>query len=187
MTPPLIRHIEDHLGPILGGLSDGSKQPLQIVHCNHAPVAGMRVLVTLGLSFTPLYIDAGKHLRQELVLMFREVDGPRNLPAIVQDLALEARTKTQAFGLGDVVGPRGPLTEGATVSAFYIAQPGYLPESFAVFTPTVPSEPPIVFAWLVPITESEAAFVLANGRDAFEDELERIDPDLLDFHRAGVV
>jgi hypothetical protein len=38
--------------------------------------------------------------------------------------------------------------------------------------------------WLVPIGASEASFVRERGWDAFEEELARQDPDLLDLNRA---
>lgn len=100
------------------------------------------------------------------------------------DLGTEALEQNRACSLGDVIGPRGPLRAGATVSALYTAQPDYSPDSFGVCE-TTPE--PVVFAWMVPITDAEAAFVRAQGRDAFEDALFAADPDLLDFSRLSIV
>jgi hypothetical protein len=123
-------------------------------------------------------------LRQELVAMFREADGHRNLPGILQELAAEAITKGSAYSLGDVVGPRGELRVGANVSAVYTALPVYLPDSFHVCRST---PEPVVFAWMVPITDAEAVFARTRGRAAFEDALEATDPDLLDYSRGSIV
>ena len=190
MMPPLMRHIEDHLGPILMGWSadaDGQTLPFSVVLCDYAPIPGMRVLVTMGLSTHLLSTGKpGKFLRQELVAIFREADGPRSLPGMIQQLGLEALSEGRAYALGEVIGPRGELVADSTVSAFYVALPVYLPQSFYVCRNAAPNEQ-VVFAWLVPVTTSEAGFVRANGLAAFEDKLHRADPDLLDYKRSAIV
>lgn len=95
---------------------------------------------------------------------------------------MEAIERDLACYLGNVIGPRGALQAGASVSALYVALPVYLPDSFHVLA----GPEPIVFAWLVPITKSEADFVRAHGRDEFETALEAADPDLLDVSRKGI-
>lgn len=187
VTPPLIKHCEDHLGPIVSGWSTdaaGKPQPFQVAMFERSPLDGVRVLCTLGLSNAHLRVGSGpKRLRQELVAMFRDAEGPRNLPGILLQLGTEALARDTAYSLGDVIGPRGELRAGATVSAFYTALPVYLPDSFHVCR----DPEPIVFAWLVPITDSEAQFARTRGRDAFEAVLESVDPDLLDTARRAIV
>jgi hypothetical protein len=117
--------------------------------------------------------------------MYRDADGPRNLPGILQQLALEAIAKDRAFSVGDVAGPRGELRAGATLEALYVAVPNYLPDSFQVLRRD--TEEPIVFAWLVPISATEASFARAEGRDRFEAALQECNPDLLDFARSSIV
>lgn len=188
MTPPLIKHCEHHLGSIVSGWStdaSGARLPFQVVLFEKSPLPSVRVLCTLGLSDVPLRVGQGtRRVRQELVAMFRETDGPRNLPGILQQLAVEALAEDTAYALGEVVGPRGELRAGTTVSAFYTALPVYLPDSFHVCRSTLE---PVVFAWMVPITDAEAAFARMRGRDAFEDALESTDPDLLDPSRISIV
>jgi hypothetical protein len=188
MTPPLIKHYEDHLGSIVSGWSTdaaGARLPFQVALVDQGPLAGVRVLCTLGLSNVPLLVGQGtRRLRQELVALFRESDGPRNLAGILQQLGTEALAQDAAYAPGDVVGPRGELRAGATVSALYTAVPVYFPESFRVCRST---PEPVVFAWMVPITDAEAMFVRTRGRDAFEGALELADPDLLDMSRGSIV
>ncbi|MGE0398268.1 MAG: suppressor of fused domain protein [Kofleriaceae bacterium] len=188
MTIPLIKHCEDHLGSIVSGWSrDAAGTPLsvQVALFESSPLPGVQVLCTLGLSNVPLCAGGGTlRLRQELVAMFRETDGPRNLPAILQQLATEALSNDAALVLGDVIGPRGELRTGATVSALYTALPVYLPDSFHVCRST---PEPVVFGWMVPITDAEAVFARTRGRDAFESLLESVDPDLLHTSRASMV
>lgn len=186
--PPLIKHCEDHLGLIASGRATdeaGERLPFQVVSFEEGRIEGTGVLSTLGLSNFPLRTDEGTSwLRQELVAMFRLSDGPRNMPGVLQQLGMEALRRERAFALGEVLGPRGKLREGATVSAFYVALPIYLPDSFHVCRST---PEPVVFAWLVPITDEEAEFVRTRGRDAFEDALESADPDVFDLSRGSIV
>ncbi len=188
MTPPLIRHCEDHLGSIVSGWSTdaaGARLPFQVAVFEKSPISGVRVLCTLGLSNVALRVGLGtRRLRQELVAMFRETNGPGNLPGLLQQLGMEGLGKDAAYALGDVIGPRGELRAGATVSALYAAVPVYLPDSFHVCRST---PEPVVFAWMVPITDAEAAFARTRGRDAFESVLESVDPDLLDTSRRSIV
>jgi hypothetical protein len=118
------------------------------------------------------------------MFMFRTSDGARNLPGVLQQLGTEALVKDQAYGLGDVLGPRGELRVGSIMEALYVAPPVYLPESFHVYRPH--DGEPVVMGWLVPISASEAEFVRVHGASRFDDELGRHDPDLLDFDRRPI-
>jgi len=188
MIPPLIKHCEDHFGSIVSGWSTdaaGVRLPFQVALFEKSPLPGVRILCTLGLSNVPLRFGQGpRMLRQELVALFREVEGFGSLPGILQQLGNEALEKDAAYILGDVIGPRGALRAGATVSAFYVALPVYLPDSFHVCRST---PEPVVFAWMVPITDTEAAFARTCGRHAFESIVESTDPNLLDTSRESIV
>lgn len=185
----LIGHLETYLGKIVGGWSvdgDGKRLPFQVALFERGPVPGTRVLATLGTSNTLLKLgEKGRRVRQELVMMFREALGHRNLPGILQEVGLEALRTGRAYAAGEVIGPRGELLSGFHAEALYVAVPVYFPDEFHVFRPRTGE--PIVFGWLVPITAKEASFVRNHGWAAFEKELERQDPDLLDFGRASII
>lgn len=68
----------------------------------------------------------------------------------------------------------------------YATAPVYFPDSFHEFE-VGDGDVPIIQVWMVPITEQEAKFVLKNGWSKFEDLLEEIDPDLIDFHRKSLI
>jgi hypothetical protein len=185
----VVDHLEQYLGRILHGWSmdeDGQKLPFQVVQFERSPIQGAQVLATLGLSHVPLRVgNTQRRLRQELIMMFRESDGPRNLPGILQQIGLEALARDRAYAVGEVIGPRSELQTGSALEALYVTVPVYLPDSFQAFKPEVGDG--VVFGWLVPISRSEAEFARTQGRMAFEKELERTDPDLLDFKRSAVV
>ncbi len=185
--PPLVRHLEQHLGRIAAGCRDpvGPPSAVQIVLFDDPPIEDAHVLSTLGLSGARLRRgDTEKWIRQELVLVFRAADGAGNFGAILHDLAEEALRRERGYDLREVIGPRGPLREGATVSAFYVSAPTFLPDTFAVCRD---GESAIAIGWLIPITGSEARYARQHGADAFEEQLERAQPDLLDLRRASIV
>lgn len=185
----LVHHLEAHLGAISGGWSQdsqGQKLPFQVVLFESGPIPGTRTLTTLGLSDARLSIgEAGKRVRQELVMLVRDDLGYRNLPFVLQQVALEALAKDRGYLRGEVIGPRGELIQGSALEALYVAVPVYFPDEFHVFRPAVGE--PIVFAWLVPVTAQEAQFIRERGWAEFEDELEKQDPDLLDFLRVSMM
>lgn len=184
----LVDHLEKHLGRIVQGWStdaNGRTPPFQVVQLERSPIQGARVLSTLGLSHAALRVGpTQRRLRQEMIMMFRESDGARNLPGILQQVGLEALARDHAYVPGEVIGPRGELQIASALEALYVTVPVYLPDSFQAWKPKAGD--PVVFGWLVPISRSEAEFARTHGRIPFEKELERTDPDLLDFKRSPI-
>ena len=181
----IVDHFEDELGPIAHGYSAQDNSGVQIIQFERGPMPGTRVLATLGLSHHTLALGSrGKTVRQELVMVFRENDARRRLPAVMHDVATSAIARHRGYSRGEVIGPRGPLPELPCYEALYVAPPVYFPDSFHVFESD--GERPIVIAWLVPITHGEAHLVQRRGWQFFEDQLEAQDPDLLASDRAGV-
>jgi hypothetical protein len=184
-----VDHIERCLGPIQKGWSkyaDGQRLSFQVILAGGGPITGAQLLLTLGLSDTPLRVGkTPRRLHQELMFMIRASDGPRNLPGLLQQVALEALTKDEAYGVGDVLGSRGELYAGSPLEALFVALPVYLPDSFHVFR--AEGSDPIVIGWLVSVTASEAALAQSSSSSALEDQIVRFDTDLLDFERESIV
>lgn len=68
--------------------------------------------------------------------------------------------------------------------SLYAASPVYLPDEFSEY------EHPaglIVIAWLIPITGAESAYVVEHGAAAFEEHLERTNPNLVDVRRPSSI
>jgi hypothetical protein len=184
----IVDHLEETLGRIVSGWTsdaDGRTLPVQVALFPSGPVEGTRALATLGLSKHKLMMGkTGRTVRQELVMAFRDEDGPRNLPAVMQQLAMSALDDHRAYLRGDVIGPRGPIFSGSIYEALYVTVPVYFPDTFHQFEPE--ADDPIVLAWVVPITHGEAHLIQRRGWSFFEDQLEAQDPDLLAAERAGV-
>ena len=127
---------------------------------------------------------SSKQIRHELVFLARPSFGDRNIPAILHQVGMEAIHKNRPYLRGDVIGPRGTLFAGTNMTALYVAQPVYLPDSFATYeSPTGVAR---VFAWLVPITCEEGALVKTKGWRELDEKFCTVDPDLLDFNRPSV-
>jgi len=179
--PPLMRHIEAHLGVITRGWTfrpDGSPAPFQVAQC---PVGGIRetdAFVTLGLSKYELRSSSsGRPLRLELLAMIRRTEAVGTLPAILQGVGLELLATGRALLRGEVVGPRGPLWGHSKLQALYASSPVYLDDGFA--SCDLGDGTKCAFVWLMPITTNESAFVTTHGWEAFEDILATENPDLL--------
>jgi hypothetical protein len=183
----LIAHLESHLGQIQAGWkdSDGTLWPFHVLRFTGGPIADTVTYATLGLTDVPLRSPvSGKQVRHELLFMARPSFCDRNIPAVLHQVGMEAISSGTPYLRGDVIGPRGTLIEETEMTALYLSQPVYLPESFGTFTS--PDGVSCIFAWLVPITSTEAEFVTARGWESFEERLASLDPDLLDLSRAGV-
>ena len=184
----LVQHLEGHLGQMSSGWSrdaTGKKLPFHVGLFDDGPIAGTGGLVTLGISNELLRLGTGARTgRQELVMLYRHGASYRNLPGILQQVGMRALHDRRCYLRGEVIGPNGPLADGSKLEALYVAVPVYLPDSFHVFRPTVGD--PVVMAWLVPITASEAHFVGKHGWEAFEHQLLEEDPDLLNMTRESM-
>jgi len=177
--PPLVRHLESHLGAIVNG-NIFEEPRVQVVRFEDRPFKGAVTYSTLGVSNHVLPQASGSSIRQELILSchsrFNGWRPGRLLAVVAQDVLREHK----ALERGQVLGPAGPIREGSTAHGFYCAPPTCLPDSFAEFGD---SRPATVFVWLVPITHAEFHFVWERGWSAFEDLLVTMDPDLWDLTR----
>jgi hypothetical protein len=72
------------------------------------------------------------------------------------------------------------MFDSSQFEALYVTNSGYFPDSFMRYF-IINDETVIVQPWLIPITSKEADFINLNGWGKFENVLEEIDPDLLDF------
>lgn len=181
----LIDHLERFLGEIEVGWSGTPEAPdtsFQVVRFARRAFGGV-VFATIGLSKHELRSRvSAKRIRQELMMI---VPSPadRRAPGLLQQVAGEAVESGDAILRGDVIGPRGRLFDGSEMEALYAAAPVYLPDDFAVF---VARPTNVAIGWLVPISHSEAHFILSRGWSEFESKLAELDPDLVDMGRSPI-
>jgi hypothetical protein len=184
-----IKFLEEHLGMIQYGWNkdaDGRNLPFQVVKYEKGPFPGTVTYSTLGLNLHYLKdARSEKRIRHELFLVAEGNFGDKNIPGILQQVGLEALNSHLAYLRGQVIGPRGKLFTDSELEALYVSMPVYFPDSFHIFHDN--GDIPIVQAWLIPITSNEAKFVMERGWSKFEDILEEIDPDLIDFKRTSII
>ncbi|MER5312914.1 suppressor of fused domain protein [Streptomyces sp. NPDC002773] len=186
----LVDHLEARLGGLEGAWSAGEQSPEgapQVGYFTGGVLEGARSFATIGLHRTPLASRSGRHLHLELLGCDRPEPGeePGPFPGVLEYVAGRLISGGQAVLRGDVLRLPMPLTPGGSMTALYAAAPVCFDEAFGSVVLENGSDVAIV--WLVPIGDREAEFVERNGWEAFERELVRHDPDLLDVGRAEIL
>lgn len=183
----VIEHYESVLGPIRVGWAtgpDGDAMPFQVVRFDKGSSPGIISFATLGLGGFPLSSPtSGRAIRHELLMLAPKEMESSAIPSLLLQVGSAALQGRRALVRGDVIGPHGRLLPETSLEALYVTAPVYLPDEFATCEG---EDGPVVVAWLVPISASEANYVANKGWDAFEDRLVEQDPDLTDFSRAAI-
>lgn len=184
-----IEFLERHLGEIEYGWSkdeNGNVLPFQTIRFKGGPFPGTVTYSTLGLSNQGLTSKvSGKLIRQELFFVSYSSFGDRNIPGILQRAGKVACESKHAYLRGEVVGPYGPLFDDLEMEGLYVSSPVYFEDSFGQFD--LDENISYIQSWVFPITKKEAIYIKQNGWDRFEDMLEGINPDLIDFTRASII
>ncbi len=184
----LIQHFERVLGLIEAGWSvdaDGLRMPFQVARFPQGSGPGTVSFATLGLGRYPLpSLASGRAIRHELLLLAPESLKDGMLPSLIHQIGEETLQSGRPLLQGDVIGPRGPLVPGSQMEALYVTLPVYFPDEFATFEEEGHTT---VIAWLVPISASEAHYIVHHGWADFEDRLAEQDPDLTDFGRQPIL
>ena len=182
-----IDHLEHYLGPVWRRFSPvrpEDERLFQVLSFPGAPFPDSVTITTAGLSGHVLPQPRKRSVRQELVACTRQ-EAAADLAAVVDLIGREVLASHRALLRGQVLGPAGPLVEGATVSAMVCATPWYWPEGFERFEAVKSAA--VLLVWLVPVTAPEAELIRRQGVDTFEEIVSRADPDLLDLGRASIV
>jgi hypothetical protein len=191
MAAVLVEHCEARLGGLVGAWSARDRAPegAPQVGCftGGRLGGGVQSYATIGLHATPLLSrTTGRHLHLELVGCDRPVPGDETGPflGVLEYVAEQLLAGREALLRGDVLRLPMALTPGGAMTALYAAIPVYYDDAFASVVLENGSDVAVV--WLVPVTSAEADFVERRGWEAFERELVRQDPDLLDLDRPEI-
>src|SRR5262249_29834116 len=155
--PPVIEHVEAHLGMIDSGAGywrfPVGGYWLQVVAFRNQPRPGAVTLCSLGLWHHELWSPTGQ-VRQELVLACEErlaADG--RLACLLPCVGEAVLANRVALAPGQIFGPMGPvIAEVSPLEWLLCLAPRPFARSFAVWKGT---EPLTQFVWLVPISAGE--------------------------------
>jgi hypothetical protein len=177
-------HYEQHLGAIARGWSDEKRMHgIQVVRFEGRPEPGVDTYATLGLARHIVELPGSRSIRQELLISADASFSSDAVAGLVLSLAEHVLRRGRALLRGEVIGPAAPVIAGSTLTAVYVTNPSPFDPSLTEFV----SEPPTVFAFLIPIAETEARLVQERGWRWFEDALERRDPDLWNLARTEAI
>jgi Suppressor of fused protein (SUFU) len=182
-VPPLIKHLEQHLGPLAAGWRrdvEGRELPFQVALFENAPGPGNITLTTVGLSKFPLEMNDGRTVHQELVFACHERFQKWNPQIILQSVGRHAVDSRHALHRGQCMGPL-KLFAQSEANGLYSAIPVYFPDSFN--SVELGGSTRAVLTWLVPLYPSELDWCRRHGWSSLEAEFARQDPDLMDLQR----
>jgi hypothetical protein len=180
--PDLFAHLEKHIGTIeTGWKMQTVTPPVMIAKIVDRPMESTVTFATLGLSSRRLHQHGGGNdLRQELLFASADLDDDESIVALLMSIVADVIERNHALHSGQVLGPAGPILDGVKAEALFATSPVYFPDELQSYRGF---DTPLIFAWLMPIMRSEAAFIAEHGPEAFETLLDEQYPNLLDPNR----
>ncbi|MBZ2195751.1 suppressor of fused domain protein [Occultella gossypii] len=189
MIDGLVDHLEGTLGAIAAGWRtdpDGTPAPFQVVEFETGRIDDAVIYSTLGLSEYVLESPtADGHSHLELIMIAPEGLRGSALPFQLLDIGRLVVERRELPGLGTIIRNNRTLADLSTMDALYVGRPLYFTPEFATFSN---GDRAVTIDWLLPVSQQEAAFVDANGWQAFEKLMyEREDLDPIDYNRASLL
>lgn len=172
----------DHMELYLGKISEGWAPEeegfnIQVVRFNSVPFDGISTYATLGLSNFILNINS-KQVRQELIFSAYDTYPADEVASFLMTFAEYIANGGTGLLRGEIkMGP--PLIRNVKSNGVYASIPVVFADELQVFNG---GDSPVVFVWLIPITDTDAHFVIKNGWNKFEEELEQNNCDLWDLN-----
>jgi hypothetical protein len=169
-----------------GGPADGEKK-VTVCLFRDGRIPGVDSFATVGLSDFPLKgrKDGRDFYLEIMACAYPRYNGYGPIPGVLEHVAGNLVAGGSAILRGDVVPLGPPIAEGGELAFLYAANPVYFDDSFSSVLREDGRRVAVV--WLIPIGDREADYVQRLGWQAFEEELARVDPDLLDLMRPQVV
>ena len=148
------------------------------------PFEDALTFATHGLSDHKMTMPDGRDVRLELLFACWRDQDRGAVASFLGSFADSIVGRHKPPLRGEVVGPGETILEGTSMNSVYVCLPAVFEKTLAVYPETTPST---VVVWIIPIYRQEAEYVKTHGWKAFEDLLEKTDPDLLDVTRFPVV
>lgn len=184
----LIDHFERRLGRISGG-SAHKIDGVQIAHYENGRFRDVESWSTLGMSRHILTVRGTENRYVlEVFLAVRKLPdmGTADMGKCVEWVAGEMVGRHEARIRGDVQKLPSPIHPASVLDHLYFANPVYYDEDF-YSVELEPDGQSAGIVWLIPVGPREAKYVREHGWQRFEEELERVDPNLFDLTRDQMV
>jgi Suppressor of fused protein (SUFU) len=158
---------------------------VQYASCKEGIVPNVTVISTVGLSrFELASSTSEKTIRQELFMMFRDGEVPKNGAAVIHQIVAGHLYHRAAVLRGEVLRKEGVVFPDTNFVGLYATLPVYYPDK--MWTCNVNGDD-VILCWLLPITDQESRFISQNGWSKFEALLEEAQFDLFDLNRPNFV
>jgi len=162
----------------------GEQAAFAVATFRDQPVEGAFTLVTIGLSERPFRGPSGEAVRQELLVCAWDRFFGEALYQTLFSMAHLLRESGETANPGTVYELPQPMGTEVPWRHLFLYPPGYHPDELQ---PIRLDRGEVEVCWLIPVTPEETDFVEREGPEAFDDLLERTDPDLMDLARGSVV
>jgi hypothetical protein len=176
----LPEHLERHLGPIARGWSDQEEtHGVQVLSFVDQPQSHVTTFATLGLSEYVLSMPKSREIRQELLISANNEFPADAIAGLLLSIAEHVLEHRKALLRGEIVGPGPSVVPNSILTEIFVTNPSPFDSSLTHFS----TSPPLVFAYLIPVSAAEAFLVRSRGWRWFEEQLEQQDPDVWDLGR----
>jgi hypothetical protein len=188
-TPSVIQHMEILFGRIEAGFSlpqDVTPTPgVQYAKCREGSVPNVTVITTVGLNRFELAMSTkDRTVRQELFMMFRDGEVPRNAAAVLHQIVVGRLYHRAAVLHGEVLKGEGLVFPDTNFVGLFATLPVYYPDEMWACKSDGAD---VVLCWLLPVTDQEWRFISKSGSAEFEALLDKTQFDLFDLNRPSVV
>jgi hypothetical protein len=168
----LISQVEEVFGRIERGWSfQSGAHTYKVVECLDGRLKGVNTYCTIGVSHAVLQLGQGRYISQEVLISLDDSFIPNNIAALVSQVSDQILDKHAPLKDSEIIRRSGPIFEGKSFTAFWVKSPIFFGDDAGGYKGDEVGGGVCIFAWLIPLFESEARFVELNGGGAFEDIL----------------
>lgn len=188
ITENIKHHLEEQLGDI-HQISSGKDKydniaPFEIATILHQPCESAITFTTVGLSNSLLRQPDGTLIRHELVFCTYDNFLGDDIFQLLFSIGSKIDHEKKSVYLGMLIDLGPPIIENSLLEYIFFYTPLYFPETFN----TIDSiDPKVIFAWMIPVSRSEAEYITAEGYEKFDDLLTKHDPDLMNLYRESLL
>jgi hypothetical protein len=189
MINKVFAYLEKHLGTEVLRSTAKSNDTGQVLDVslslfNHQPATDAFTLASTGMSNKIFKQPDGISIRHELLFCAYNQFRSDKIYENLFDVIAYQLEQDESVCAGELFDCEAPIMPNSPLEAFLFYSPIYFKEALYLFEAI---KPPVAFVWAIPIHRKELTFIANEGADAFDDLLEKYDPDLLDLNRAAIV